>query len=94
MRRAVRIVARRDVEGVGHRHPPAALLRHIYHSIKRDEIMWAVQEKFPVLPQLNNSELGELRTLQQIIDRLATELPGLPTAALAASPATAQKKNL
>jgi hypothetical protein len=56
--------------------------------------MWAVQEKFPVLPQLNNSELGELRTLQQIIDRLATELPGLPTAALAASPATAQKKNL
>jgi acyl carrier protein len=63
-------------------------------SIKRVEIMWAVQEKFPVLPQLNNSELGELRTLQQIIDRLATELPGLPTAALAASPATAQKKNL
>jgi hypothetical protein len=53
-----------------------------------------VQEKFPVLPQLNNSELGELRTLQQIIDRLATELPGLPTAALGASPATAQKKNL
>ena len=63
-------------------------------SIKRVEIMWSVQEKFPVLPQLSNSELGELRTLQQIIDRLATELPGLPTAALAESTATAEKKNL
>ena len=63
-------------------------------SIKRVEIMWAVQEKFPILPQLSNSELGELRTLQQIIDRLATELPGLPAAAMAESTATAGKKNL
>jgi len=63
-------------------------------SIKRVEIMWAVQEKFPVLPQLSNSELGELRTLQQIIDRLAAELPGLPTAAMAESTTTAEKKNL
>ena len=39
-------------------------------SIKRVEIMWAFQEKFPELPQISNSEMGELRTLQQISDHL------------------------
>ena len=39
-------------------------------SIKRVEIMWAFQEKYPDLPQIGSAEMGELRTLQQIADHL------------------------
>ncbi|MGL6344342.1 MAG: acyltransferase domain-containing protein, partial [Waterburya sp.] len=39
-------------------------------SIKRVEILGALQEEMPDLPQPNLEELAELRTLQQIIDYL------------------------
>ncbi|CCH64665.1 heterocyst glycolipid synthase [Richelia intracellularis HM01] len=46
-------------------------------SIKRVEIMGALQEMYPELPQPDNvEELGELRTIAQIVDylqQLATE---------------------
>ena len=45
-------------------------------SIKRVEIMWAIQERFPKLPQLTGSELGELRTLQQIVDFMKQLIQG------------------
>ena len=45
-------------------------------SIKRVEIMWAIQERFPELPQLTGSELGELRTLQQIVDFMKQLMQG------------------
>jgi len=37
-------------------------------SIKRVEILGAMREAFPHLPQFSPEELGELRTLQQIVD--------------------------
>lgn len=40
-------------------------------SIKRVEILGAMQEKFPQLPTAEASQLSELHTLQQIIDMLA-----------------------
>ena len=39
-------------------------------SIKRVEIMGALQEEMPALPQPNLEDLGDLRTLNQIIDYL------------------------
>ena len=47
-------------------------------SIKRVEIMWAIQEKFPELPPINNAEVAELRTLQQITDHLQANLSKAP----------------
>ena len=52
-------------------------------SIKRVEIMWAFQEKFPDLPQISNSEMGELRTLQQIADHLQNLSPSGESASIA-----------
>ena len=52
-------------------------------SIKRVEIMWAFQEKFPDLPQISNSEMGELRTLQQIADHLQNLNPSGESASIA-----------
>ena len=49
-------------------------------SIKRVEIMWAIQEKLPGLQEINTGDLGELRTLQQIADKLAAHLPTAPVA--------------
>ena len=37
-------------------------------SIKRVEILGAMRDQFPQLPQLKAEELAELRTLQQIVD--------------------------
>ena len=37
-------------------------------SIKRVEILGAMRDEFPALPQLKAEELAELRTLQQIVD--------------------------
>jgi acyl carrier protein len=37
-------------------------------SIKRVEILGAMRDEFPTLPQFSPEELGELRTLQQIVD--------------------------
>ena len=39
-------------------------------SIKRVEIMWAFQEGLPSLPQVSGNDIGELRTLQEIINHL------------------------
>ena len=39
-------------------------------SIKRVEILGALQEEMPELPQPNLEDLGDLRTLNQIIDYL------------------------
>jgi len=52
-------------------------------SIKRVEIMWAIQERLPGLQEVNTGELGELRTLQQIADKLAAHLPTAPVGAAA-----------
>ncbi len=40
-------------------------------SIKRVEILNALQEQLPELPQINPEELAELRTLQQIVDHVS-----------------------
>jgi polyketide-type polyunsaturated fatty acid synthase PfaA len=40
-------------------------------SIKRVEILGAMQELFPDLPQVNPEELAELRTLAEIVENLA-----------------------
>ena len=37
-------------------------------SIKRVEIMWALQEKLPHIPQAKGAEIGELRTLKEIVE--------------------------
>ena len=44
-------------------------------SIKRVEIMWSLQEQLPHLPQVSGSEIGELRTLKEIVDHLASLAP-------------------
>jgi acyl transferase domain-containing protein len=43
-------------------------------SIKRVEILGAMQKRHPDLPEVNPAELAELRTLQQIVDHLGTDL--------------------
>ena len=40
-------------------------------SIKRVEILNGLQEKLPELPEINPEDLAELRTLEQIVDKLA-----------------------
>ncbi|MBI9088117.1 MAG: SDR family NAD(P)-dependent oxidoreductase [Desulfobacterium sp.] len=45
-------------------------------SIKRVEILAAVTEAFPELPQTNPDELAELKTLGQIVDKLFEAVPG------------------
>jgi len=52
-------------------------------SIKRVEIMWAFQEQFPDMPQISNSEMGELRTLEQIADHLQNLSPSGESASIA-----------
>lgn len=48
-------------------------------SIKRVEILGAVEEKFPDLPPIDPAELAELNTLQQIIDSFSQpDSPDLP----------------
>ena len=44
-------------------------------SIKRVEIMWALQEKLPHIPQAKGVEIGELRTLKEIVDHLGSLSP-------------------
>ncbi|MBC8259435.1 MAG: acyltransferase domain-containing protein [SAR324 cluster bacterium] len=44
-------------------------------SIKRVEIMWALQEQLPHLPQVSGSEIGELRTLKEIVEHLNSLAP-------------------
>ena len=40
-------------------------------SIKRVEILAAMREQAPNLPEVDPAELGKLRTLQEIVDRMA-----------------------
>ncbi len=48
-------------------------------SIKRVEIMGAMQERFPQLPKVDPEALAEMRTLEQIIHHLGQGLSALPT---------------
>jgi len=56
-------------------------------SIKRVEILGAMRDSFPHLPQFSPEELGELRTLQQIVDYMQSRSVGeaVPSA-VAATP--------
>ncbi|MBE2225672.1 MAG: hypothetical protein IAF02_29320, partial [Anaerolineae bacterium] len=49
-------------------------------SIKRVEILGAMQEQHPELPEVNPAELAELRTLQQIVDHLQPAVGQAPAA--------------
>ena len=51
-------------------------------SIKRVEILGAMQDNFPDLPRLSSDALAEMRTLGQIVESMAANLSG-PTPALA-----------
>ena len=42
-------------------------------SIKRVEILGAMQELFPDLPAVNPEDLGEIRTLSQIVEYLGQQ---------------------
>ena len=44
-------------------------------SIKRVEIMWALQEQYQDLPQIGANDIAELRTVGQIIEHVKTILP-------------------
>ncbi len=56
-------------------------------SIKRVEILGALQAQFPELPQVDNTALSELRTLGQIIEFMSSAASGTPSAEVtAASP--------
>ena len=55
-------------------------------SIKRVEILSAVEERLPGLPAVSPEEMGELRTLRQIVD-LLTGPDAAPTAPAEAPPA-------
>jgi len=45
-------------------------------SIKRVEILNGIQEKLPHLPEVNPEDLSELRTLEQIIDKMSQVVAG------------------
>ncbi|MFI7666205.1 SDR family NAD(P)-dependent oxidoreductase [Nocardia sp. NPDC049526] len=45
-------------------------------SIKRVQVIGALQERFPDLPSLGPEQLGTLRTVDQIVDELATSVGG------------------
>ncbi len=47
-------------------------------SIKRVEILGAMQERFPSLPKIDPEALAELRTLGQIIDHMGQGVPSVP----------------
>ncbi|HEX5328080.1 MAG TPA: beta-ketoacyl synthase N-terminal-like domain-containing protein, partial [Acetobacteraceae bacterium] len=49
-------------------------------SIKRVEILSAVQQRVPSLPEVEASAMAGLTTLQEIVDYLATLLPAAPPA--------------
>jgi acyl transferase domain-containing protein/NAD(P)-dependent dehydrogenase (short-subunit alcohol dehydrogenase family) len=57
-------------------------------SIKRVEIMSAVQEKLPNAPVIQPDQLGQLRTLNQIIEHLSQGMPATAAAPQAAPAAT------
>ena len=56
-------------------------------SIKRVEILGAMQEQHPELPEVNPNELAELRTLQQIVDHLSASIAPSSNGTVAPAPA-------
>jgi len=62
-------------------------------SIKRVEILSAMREREPNLPDVDPTELSKLRTLQEIVDAMDTRMPAasaaVAAAAVAAAPAIA-----
>ncbi len=48
-------------------------------SIKRVEIMGAMQARFPELPKADAAALAEMRTLGQIVEYMAASAPGITT---------------
>src|SRR6185369_6871750 len=63
-------------------------------SIKRVEILAAVREQCPGLPDLDPAALGALRTVGQIVEHLQKHLPAggvaVPTSAVTASSSAAE----
>src|SRR5690554_2718762 len=57
-------------------------------SIKRVEILGAVQDQIANLPELNPEDLAELRTLGQIVDYMQSKAGGAPSASSAPAAAT------
>ncbi|MEM9195036.1 MAG: SDR family oxidoreductase, partial [Myxococcota bacterium] len=55
-------------------------------SIKRVEILAAMRERAADLPEVDPAELGKLRTLQEIVDRMGSALSS-PSASTSAAPA-------
>nr|WP_114327695.1 type I polyketide synthase [Candidatus Colwellia aromaticivorans] len=58
-------------------------------SIKRVEILGAVQETIPDLPELNPEDLAELRTLGEIVSYMQSKVSAAPTAVAESSQAPA-----
>src|SRR5690606_37379726 len=59
-------------------------------SIKRVEILGAMRDEFPDMPQFSPEQLGEMRTLEQIVDYMREQSGGAPVAAPSVAPAAAQ----
>ncbi|ALO36604.1 peptide-binding protein [Colwellia sp. MT41] len=57
-------------------------------SIKRVEILGAVQETIPDLPELNPEDLAELRTLGEIVSYMQSKVSAAPVAVAASAPAS------
>jgi polyketide-type polyunsaturated fatty acid synthase PfaA len=58
-------------------------------SIKRVEILGALQEAHPELPEIEAETIAELRTLAQIIDHVSKSAPTAPAVPVAAAPPVA-----
>ncbi|WP_051327251.1 type I polyketide synthase [Desulfatibacillum aliphaticivorans] len=56
-------------------------------SIKRVEILGAMMDAYPNLPEINPDELADLRTLQQVVDRLEQSVGQAPAPTAQPSPA-------
>ena len=63
-------------------------------SIKRVEILGAVQDKIPELPEVPGDELAEMRTLGQIIDHLKGKIGGDVSEAASGVPTTVATPDL
>jgi len=63
-------------------------------SIKRVEILGAVQDKIPALPEVPGDELAEMRTLGQIIDHLKGKIGGDVSEAASGVPTTVATPDL
>ena len=59
-------------------------------SIKRVEILSAVRERAPDLPEVDAAEMAKLQTLGQVVDHLKVALPDAPEPASSASSASGQ----